>query len=144
MLYVESRKSFKVRREKKLVSLPSAKQIHSTNIFLYRVPNNYTRQTYFFNECICLPSVSTNRHSANALMDGTRTNGCPPGGSLPSFYFCWVFFFLVYRVSNFTECFLPLLPSVIILPSVFLLHSTKNLFAKCPIKYTRQTFLHLA
>ena len=84
MLYVERKKSFKVRREKKLVSLPSVKQIHSANIFLYRVPNNYTRQTYFFAECICLPSVSTNRHSANVLKDGTRTNGCLRGGSLPS------------------------------------------------------------
>ena len=85
MLYVESRKSFKVRREeKKLVSLLSAKQIHSANIFLCRVPNNYTRQTYSFAECICLPSVSTNRHSANVLTDGTRTNGYPRDGSLPS------------------------------------------------------------
>ena len=83
-LYVESRKSFKVRREKKLVSSPSAKQIHSASIFLCRVPNIYTRQIYFFAECICLPSVSTNGHSANVLTDGTQTNGCPRGGSLPS------------------------------------------------------------
>ena len=78
MLYMESRKSFKVRREK--------------NLFLCRVPNKYTRQTHFFAECqiitlgkhISLPSVSTKGHSANVLTDGTRTNGCPRGGSLPS------------------------------------------------------------
>ena len=78
MLYVESKKSFKVEREK--------------NLFLYRMPNKYIRQTYFFTECqiitldkyICLPSVFTNGHSANVLTDGTRTNGCPRGGSLPS------------------------------------------------------------
>ena len=84
MLYVESRKSFKVRREKKLVSLSSAKQIHSTNIFLCPVLNNYTRQTYFFAECICLLSVFINEHSTNVLTNGTWTNGCPRGGSLPS------------------------------------------------------------
>ena len=55
-----------------------------TNLFLCRVPNKYTQQTYFFTECICLPSVSTNGHSTNVLTDGTRTNGCPRGGSLPS------------------------------------------------------------
>ena len=70
--------------KKKLISLPSDNQIHLANIFLYRVPNNYTRQTYFFAECICLPSLSTNGHSANVLTDGTRTNGCPRGRSLPS------------------------------------------------------------
>ena len=55
---------FKVRREKmklfvecqiitlgKHISLPSARQLHSANIFLCRVLDNYTRQTYFFAEC---------------------------------------------------------------------------------------------
>ena len=64
MLYVESRKSFKVRREKKLIylpsakktlgkpmSLPSAKKKHSAKLFLYRVLKENTRQTYFFAEC---------------------------------------------------------------------------------------------
>ena len=76
MLYVESRKSFKVRREK--------------NEIICRVPSNYTRQTYFFAECpplpsvfgafaecICLPSVFTNGHSTNILTDDTRTDECP-------------------------------------------------------------------
>ena len=70
MLYVESRKSFKARREKnlficrvqkktrgKIISLPSAKRKHSAN--------KYTRQRNIFAECkylalgkeICLPSV---------------------------------------------------------------------------------------
>ena len=84
MLYVESRKNFKVRREQKLVYLPSAKQIHSANIFLCRMPNNYIRQTYFFIEYNYLLSVFINGHSANVLTDGTRTNGCLRGGSLPS------------------------------------------------------------
>ena len=83
MLYVESRKSLKVTREK--------------NEIICRVPSNYTRQTYLFAEClplssvfgafaecICLLSVSTNGHSANLLTDGTQTNGCPRGGSLLS------------------------------------------------------------
>ena len=98
MLYVESRKSFKVRREKKLVSLSSAKQIHSTNIFLCPVLNNYTRQTYFFAECLVLPSV----------------------------------FFLVYRVSNFAECFLHRLLSAFILPSVFFTALDKGLVCRVP------------
>ena len=58
MLYVESRKSFKVKREKKtylfaeckktldkIISLPSAKGKHSTNLLLCRVPLTDTRQT---------------------------------------------------------------------------------------------------
>jgi len=106
MLYVESRKSFKVRREKKLISLSSVKQIYLANIFLCRVPNIYTRQTYLFAECICLPSVFTNGHSVNVLTDGTQTNDCRRGGSLPSAK--------LYRV------FFAFLPSAIILPSVFL------------------------
>ena len=58
MLYVESRKSFKVKREKiNKIILPSARQIHTANIFLCRVLDNYTRQTYFFAECLSLPSV---------------------------------------------------------------------------------------
>ena len=44
MLYVQSRKSFKVRTEK-------------LNKIICRVPNSYTRQTYFFAECLVLPSV---------------------------------------------------------------------------------------
>ena len=44
MLYVENRKSFKVRTEK-------------LNKIICRVPNSYTRQTYFFAECLVLPSV---------------------------------------------------------------------------------------
>jgi len=62
MLYVESRKSFKVRREKKLISLPSAKKTLGKDI-VYRVQKN-TRQTPFFAECFfalsippCLPSA---------------------------------------------------------------------------------------
>ena len=58
MLYVESRKSFKVRREKKLIYLPSAKKTlgkiislssakgkHSANLLLCRVTVTDTRQT---------------------------------------------------------------------------------------------------
>ena len=63
-------KSFKVRREK--------------NLFLCRVSNKYTRQMYFFTECIFWLSVSTDGHLTNILTDDTRTNGCPHGGSLPS------------------------------------------------------------
>ena len=59
MLYVESRKSFKVRRKKNY--LPSAKQLHSANIFLCRVPDSYIRQTYFFAKCLVLPSVFLHR-----------------------------------------------------------------------------------
>ena len=84
MLYVESSKSFMVRREK--------------NKIICRVPNSYTRQTYFFAECLVLPSV----------------------------------FFLVYRVSNFAECFLHRLPSAIILPSVFFATLGKWLVCRVP------------
>ena len=58
MLYVESRKSFKVRREKKfiylssakktlgkIISLPSAKEKHSANLLLCQVPLTDTRRT---------------------------------------------------------------------------------------------------
>ena len=58
MLYVESRKSFKVRREKnlficrvpkktlsKIISLPSAKEKQSANLLLCRVPQTETQQT---------------------------------------------------------------------------------------------------
>ena len=58
MLYVDSKKSFKVRREKnlficrvqkktlgKIISLPSAKEKHSANLFHCRVPLTDTRQT---------------------------------------------------------------------------------------------------
>ena len=58
MSYVDSRKSFKIRREKKLIylpsakktlskiiSLPSAKEKHSANLFLCRMPLTDTRQT---------------------------------------------------------------------------------------------------
>jgi len=89
----------------KHISLPSAKYLHL--------------QTYFFAECICLPGVFTNGHSANVLTDSTWTNGCPRGGSLPSAKLCRVFF--------------AFLPSAIILPSVFLKHSAKIFFAECPI-----------
>jgi len=66
MLYVESRKSFKVRREKKLISLPSAKGKHSVNLLLCRVPLTDTQQSSngwhtnwrmstwrFFAVCLC-------------------------------------------------------------------------------------------
>ena len=109
----------RVEEKKKLISLPSVKQIHSANIFLCRVTNNYTRQIYFFVECICLSSVSTNGHSTNVLTDGTRTNGCPRGGSLPSaqllpsvFFsglpsakLCRVFFASFTECNYFAECF---------------------------------------
>ena len=117
ILYVESRKSFKVRREKKLISLPSAKQIHSANIFLCRVPGNYTRQTYFFAERICLPSVSTNGYLVNILTDGTRTNGYPRGGLLPSVYS------LPSVLFCFAECFISCSRQISFLPSVFILPS---------------------
>jgi len=84
MLYVESKKSFKVRREK--------------NKIICRVPNSYTRQTYFFAECLVLPSV----------------------------------FFLVYRVSNFAECFLHRLLSAFILPSIFFTALDKGLVCRVP------------
>ena len=57
MLYMDSRKSFKVRREKnlficrvqktlsKIISMPSAKEKHSANLLLCRVPLTDTRQT---------------------------------------------------------------------------------------------------
>ena len=64
MLYVESRKTFKVRREK--------------NKIICRVPNSYTRQTYFFAEC---QTFTLGKHIF-----------------LPSAQFCRVFFF------QFAEC----------------------------------------
>ena len=98
MLYVESRKSFKVRREK--------------NLFLCRVPNKYTRQTNFFAECICLSSVSANGHSANVLTDDTWTNVVHVAVLCRVPSFCRVFFFSgllsakLYRVffAFFAEC----------------------------------------
>ena len=85
MSYVDSRKSFKVRREKKpyffaecqkntrqTYFFAECKKKHSANLFLCRVKKN-TRQTYFFAKCryktpvklILLPSA-TNGHSANS------------------------------------------------------------------------------
>ena len=54
MLYVESRKSFKVRREKKLIYLPSAKKT--------------------LGKIISLPSTK-GKHSANLLLLPSATNG---------------------------------------------------------------------
>ena len=100
MLYVESRKSLKVRREKnlficrvqktlgKIISLPSAKWKHSTNLLLCRVPLTDTRQTpngrhtnwrmsmwRFFAKCLCFAEcfflicrVVFFQHSAKSLV----------------------------------------------------------------------------
>ena len=74
MLYVQSRKSFKVRREKKLIYLPSAKK-HSAKLFLCRVLKKNSQQTYFFAEC-------HKRRLSKHLMVGTLTDECPCGGFL--------------------------------------------------------------
>ena len=97
MLYVESRKSFKVRREKKLfaecqivtlgkhISLSSARQLHySANIFLCRVPS--------FAECFF--------------------------SSLPSVELCRVFFASFAECIYFTECFFRSTRQRACLPSV--------------------------
>ena len=137
MLYVESRKSFKVRREKKtylfaecqktlakIISLSSAKEKHSANLLLCRVPLTDTRQTpngrhtnwrmstwRFFAECLC-------------------------------FVEC---FFLVYRVVFFQHlaknliCRVPLFCRVL-----FLQHSANSFVAECPMECTRQIFWHSA
>ena len=52
--------------------------------FFAECQTNTLGKHIFFAACICLPSVSTNGRSANVLTDGTQTNGCPRGGSLPS------------------------------------------------------------
>ena len=58
MLYADSRKNFKVRREKKLIYLPSAKK-YSVNLFICRM------QKKTLDKLISLPSA-TNGHSANS------------------------------------------------------------------------------
>ena len=67
MLYVESRKSFKVRREKNYLFTELKK--HLANLFLCRV----LKKT--LGKLISLSSA-TYGHSANVPTDGTRTNGC--------------------------------------------------------------------
>ena len=104
MLYMDSRKSFKIRREKKLIylpsaktktlgkiiSLPSAKGKHSTNLLLCRVPLTDTRQT----------------------PNGRHTNWrMSTWWFFAVSLFCWMFF-LVHRV-------------------VFCRHSAKSLFVEC-------------
>ena len=124
MLYVDSRKSFKIRREKKLIylpsakktlgkiiSLPSAKEKHSANLLLRRVPLTDTRQTpngrhtswrmstwQFFAECLCFAEC----------------------------------FFLVCRVFFFSTRQRVCLPSAIILPSVFFAALGKELVCRVP------------
>ena len=94
------------------------------NEIICRVPNNYTRQTYFFTEC---QTITLSKHI-----------------SLSSAQFCRVFFF------QFAEC--QTLSSVICLVCqvqlfyrvFFLQHSAKSLFAECLMDYTWQTILHSA
>ena len=109
----------------KIISLLSAKEKHSANLFLCRVPLTDTRQTpngqhtpwrmftwRFFAECLCFAECFFS--------------------NLPS----GVFSALGKDIG---------MPSAVILPSVwFLKHSTNNFFVECPIKRTRQTFWHSA
>ena len=70
MLYVKSRNSFKVRRQKKIIALPCAKKKHTANhdfavchkkahgkIFLCRVLKKSTRQTMTLPCTLVLPCV---------------------------------------------------------------------------------------
>ena len=59
MLYVDSRKSFKVRREKKLIYLPSAKKTLGKLIFLPSAEKKTLGKLIFL-------SSATNGHSANS------------------------------------------------------------------------------
>jgi hypothetical protein len=133
MLYVESRKSFKVRRKKmklfaechmftlgKHIYLPSA-----TGLALGKhisLPSASLCQCFFLS---LLTSVFVCRvfplTSANVLTDDTHTNGCGLC-RVPSF--CRMFF-LVCRVPNFAECF-------------FASFVECNYFAECFYDSTRQ------
>ena len=118
------------------------------------MPNNYTRQTYFFAECfcsfaecICLSSVSTNGHSANVLTDGTRTDECPRGGSLPSVFFvCRVpnfaecFFAFFAKCNYFAECFFTALDKELLCRVPYRMHSVNLFLCRLPNIYTRQTY----
>ena len=102
MLYVESKKSFKVRREKKLIYLPSAKKTlgklislpsekkHSVNLLLCRVPLTDTRQTP--NGRHTNWQMSTWRFIAECLYFAERF-----------FLVCWVLFLQHSAKSLFVE-----------------------------------------
>ena len=125
MLYVESRKSFKARKEKnlsicrvpkktlgKIISLPSTKGKHSTNLLLCRVPLTDTRQT------------PNGRHT-NWRMSTWR---CFYQVSL----FCRVFF-LSLSSGLFSVLGKDIgMPSAIILPSVVFEALGKQLFCRVP------------
>ena len=66
MLYVESRKSFKVRREKKLIYLPREKNKHLCKLISLPSAEKNTQQTYFF----CRVPLTDNRQTPN----GRHTN----------------------------------------------------------------------
>ena len=137
MWYVESKKSFKIRSEKKtylfakcqktlgkIISLPSAKEKHSASLLLCRVSLMDTRQTtngwhtkwrmstwWFFAKCLCFADC----------------------------------FFLVYRVVFFQHLAKILVCRVLLFCRVwFLKHSTDNFFVECLMKCTWQIFWHSA
>jgi len=116
-LFAECKKTFG-----KIISLPSAKEKHSANLLLCRVPLMDT---------------------GKLLTAGTLTDGCPRDGFLLSVSRLPSVFFLVCRVVFFQHSTKRLVCRVPLFCRVwFLQHSANNFCTECPIKYTRQIFWH--